>query len=1130
LQNKLRAAWKMFICISLLTGLWSGIAVEVTRAEVSGDFVYVITNGEARIEGYTGSGGHLEIPETLGGAPVTVLGHYAFSNKNLTSIDIPDTVTTIVDFSFFNNQLTELVIPDGVMQIGVSAFHMNQLTSVQLPNSVTDIGASAFRDNELTTVDIPSGITRIAESAFSGNQLSSLVIPSNITMIFPFAFEGNSLTSIVIPNTVTTLSSGAFENNRLSNVTLSSGLNYISDYAFKNNNLSSIDIPDSVQSIGNGSFENNELTSLDIPTGLTTISNEAFKSNRLTSLFIPDNIAVIGHNAFSENDLTTLFIPDSVLSIGNGAFYDNQLTSLTIEDGGATLTIGENAFEDNLLTELDIPSRVTVLGHSSFQDNLLTSLNLADGSNPLTINHNVFDNNRLTEVEIPGRVTNIGNRSFLNNALTSVIIADGARALAIGQSAFQDNQLESIDIPSRVTSINNSAFMRNPLTSLIIAESGDPLSIFYNVFEQTQLEKVVIPARVTHIDNWSFRNTPLRSIVFHGTGTTFGSSVFQGSPEVKIIAFDSSDAHAYATANDIPYQNILAAGVGFAPNGATSTDPSSTVVTIGDPIPAGLSTSASYKWTTSEEQPYWADGDASWTQITSGPTLTSPSTIGTWYLHVRVASDPHTAGLVHSEAFRVVPSSYTVTFNAQGGSVVDAVTDLLEGAKLEKPADPTRSGYTFDGWYTEAYDGTLWDFGADTVTGDITLYAHWKELYTVTFNAQGGSAVDAVTGLLEGAKLEKPADPTRSGYTFDGWYTEANDGTLWDFGADSVTADMTLYAQWKRNASSGGSGPSPAQPTETPGQWLPAGRAGQFQFNDAVTIDIPDGATAEDLILTIEKVLNAQSLFTNNEIVASDVFEVLKTLPGNFRKPIKLTFIFDPAKIGEGQQPCIFYYDETKKVWVGIGGTVSGGRISVEVDHFTKFAVLAVGQSAVEPVADFTDIAGHWAEDNIQRAVKDGIVGGYPDGTFKPGHSVTRAEFAVMLMNALKPSEASAALKFVDEADIPTWAKQAVGQAVEQGILNGYKDGTFRSDEQITRAEMALMIARAVQLTIDDVDAPSGFADDASIPAWAKGAASVLRELGIMTGTGGNRFNSRADVTRAEAVTVLLQMLEHTSK
>ncbi|WP_166996842.1 InlB B-repeat-containing protein [Paramicrobacterium fandaimingii] len=142
-------------------------------------------------------------------------------------------------------------------------------------------------------------------------------------------------------------------------------------------------------------------------------------------------------------------------------------------------------------------------------------------------------------------------------------------------------------------------------------------------------------------------------------------------------------------------------------------------------------------------------------------------------------------------------NSYTVTFDTQGGSAV-AAENVDYGTPVTAPDDPTRDGYTFTGWFTAADDGTAWDFSAN-VTEDITLYAQWSiNSYTVAFDTQGGTSLDGQT-VEFGDPVTTPGDPTRDGYTFAGWTTDATGGTPWNFGTP-VSEDLTLYAQWNEDA------------------------------------------------------------------------------------------------------------------------------------------------------------------------------------------------------------------------------------------------------------------------------------------------------------------------------------------
>src|SRR5574344_127379 len=160
------------------------------------------------------------IPETINGIAVISMSNYAFSNNQLTSVTIPDSVTSIGNYAFANNQLTSVTIPNSVTSIGESAFESNQLTSVTIPDSVTSIGDYAFSNNQLTSVTIPDSVTSIGMSAFSENQLTSVTIPNSVTSIGEDAFINNKLTSATIGTGVTTIGSDAFRKTTTSNPSL----------------------------------------------------------------------------------------------------------------------------------------------------------------------------------------------------------------------------------------------------------------------------------------------------------------------------------------------------------------------------------------------------------------------------------------------------------------------------------------------------------------------------------------------------------------------------------------------------------------------------------------------------------------------------------------------------------------------------------------------------------------------------------------------------------------------------------------------------------------------------------------------------------------------------------------------
>ncbi len=191
--------------------------------------------------------------------------------------------------------------------------------------------------------------------------------------------------------------------------------------------------------------------------------------------------------------------------------------------------------------------------------------------------------------------------------------------------------------------------------------------------------------------------------------------------------------------------------------------------------------------------------------VREGSSATAPTeptkehyTFGGWFAKDATeafdfANTPITADITLTAKW--IPVKYTVTFNSNDGSAV-AEQKVDYGKAVVKPANPTKAGFSFGGWYKDAELKTAWDFETDTVAGDMTLYANWTEItYTVTFNSDGGSAVEKQT-VREGTHATAPTEaPTKEHYTFGGWF--AKDATeAFDFENTSITADITLTAHW----------------------------------------------------------------------------------------------------------------------------------------------------------------------------------------------------------------------------------------------------------------------------------------------------------------------------------------------
>jgi uncharacterized repeat protein (TIGR02543 family) len=167
---------------------------------------------------------------------------------------------------------------------------------------------------------------------------------------------------------------------------------------------------------------------------------------------------------------------------------------------------------------------------------------------------------------------------------------------------------------------------------------------------------------------------------------------------------------------------------------------------------------------------------------------------------------------------KLAPNQHFVTYNSNGATLGSVPTDnnlYASGDKFTVPDNTgslVKTGFTFAGWNTQADGGTTYEAN-DTFTmgvANVTLYAKWTAdapiSYTVIFDSQGGSAVASKTNIAAGAGFELPVPPTRTGYTFGGWYKEAGCTNQWVDGTDTVNSNITLYAKWTADAPSGGNG------------------------------------------------------------------------------------------------------------------------------------------------------------------------------------------------------------------------------------------------------------------------------------------------------------------------------------
>lgn len=179
-------------------------------------------------------------------------------------------------------------------------------------------------------------------------------------------------------------------------------------------------------------------------------------------------------------------------------------------------------------------------------------------------------------------------------------------------------------------------------------------------------------------------------------------------------------------------------------------------------------------------------------------------------------------------------------------------------------------------------------------------------------------------------------------------------------------------------------------------------------------------------------------------------------------------------------------------------------------------------EPVIETPKEFTDISSeHWAYSYINTLTEKKIISGYEDGTFKPDNTVKREEFIKLVAVALNLSGTT----HTEFSDLPSdaWYTPYVKAAVSAGIINGVNDTTFGTGMELTRADMAVIIARALKL--DSANGGDKFLDDNEIPDYAKEAVYILKSEGILSGNNGN-YEPKRSLTRAECAKIVTYLLK----
>lgn len=492
-----------------------------------------------------------------------------------------------------------------------------------------------------------------------------------------------------------------------------------------------------------------------------------------------------------------------------------------------------------------------------------------------------------------------------------------------------------------------------------------------------------------------------------------------------------------------------------------------------------------------------------------------------------------------------------------------AVQDKIVARRITQPVV---TGYDMT-WFADEARTQPWDF-TNSIYSDKTLYGNWSiAKFTVIIDRQDGSIVENVYADYN-TTITAPTAPTRTGYTFGGWYKDAEGTNAWNFASDVVTANTIVYAKWTENPVDTGGGPIIG------GGPITGGGPGTNEDEVVFTLDQAAKAIADAVAAGASEVSiiipDSDSELGNKVTLPTEVTQALANAQKDLKiSSTKVEVSIPSQSLQNASEDVIFtihFVTEDKKQQVaenasqqagGIGeATIIGQPVEIDTNLQNKPVTLTLplGNLTADQVKDLAiyiehsdgtkelvqgklvkfDDNGQWGLQfttnkfstfsAVQIAGVDKYFGvktkayvhGYPDGTFNPSGKITRAEVATILAQISTKTASGTAMTFTDVAT-DYWAMNAITTVTQMGLMNGYGDNTFRGDQEITRAELTSIIARL--LGSSDTAAASKFSDIAG--HWAKAAIDQVAAAGMINGYEDGTFKPSNSLTRAEAVTMI---------
>ena len=465
------------------------------------------------------------------------IGISAFSMNQLTSVILPDTVTTLGGGAFSSNPTLERIslssslteIPAGAFGCSDQVNYMEKLTSIDIPDGVTSIGQNAFAGNNFHEIEIPSSVKKIDNYAFSTKEYltdpCTLVLNEGLETIGKYAFRNKTIAEVEVPSTVTKIAANAFakvyssgEAGVVTKLYVSQQAQYEDKDNFPSNDYQKVYLTDDSVWTAEDFTYGEESFALYPADDYSSVPN--------ITAWVVTGLSETGEAKIGTNKDLVIPAEDpdgrKVQGVGASAFYRQGITSLTLPEGVTT------AWDDAWGTDEAVTERGDFfIGASAFLGNELTTLELPEGV--IYIGNNAFGlNKNLLMVKFPETVMQISNQAFAQCSIVSLVFPENTDfPLQIDAMAFGANDIVAVQIPGDLEKLDKNAFVKNTGIDGAVALylGGEKGGFVATSKYHTVITDEEIPAELAP---WG-----VDDFTYDGEGTTITGLSAQGQAKIK---------------------------------------------------------------------------------------------------------------------------------------------------------------------------------------------------------------------------------------------------------------------------------------------------------------------------------------------------------------------------------------------------------------------------------------------------------------------------------------------------------------------------------------------------------------------------------------------------------------------